>query len=1196
MTQQMLTTIASFVFSRATGVLLALACLAALIWFGGRYIGMNDQQKILAIGVLVILYLLVTVMRRLVVWVRGTTLKRRLKALQKDTAPEDQMAHKLDRVIQQLKSTHLGTAYRGTSALYALPWYMVIGPSAAGKSTLFARSGLHFPLKDNERFHVSGIGGTRDCDWWFSDQAILIDTAGRYTLEETNDEWLGFLRLLKANRPKLPINGVILALPIDQVLLSTPEEKAEHVKHLRARIQEIVHEFGVMFPIYVVLTKCDLLRGFEEFFADLTEEEIRQPWGIYLLEDTEDKKSDVQALIKQRMLALHQRLLSLRTAKMNLARHRDERINIYQFPNQFAGAMDKLQEFTQLLFKQNPYHETPWFAGIYFTSGTQEGTPLERQSKALLSVFKRMLAQPQRTGNMSRSFFIDHLFTRVIFPLQKAVRGNRRQQRFHRMAKALFFLGASGLTTLTGTTLFSIYTANLSLLHNYETQAETLSKRLNDDNTTEFERVEALVGLYRHYNSLDGITTYSPVDALTRHDLVKTHAEPMHALFIDTLQQHIEEAAIPQLITTLEEYNRSWKQRTEAERNTERATYYQFLETYLMLTSHRDRYQHDHVAAVISQLWLMSFVDDNLLHTYEQERALMTEMASLYLRDIHETRNEQHTNPWVAGRELATAAQDNLKTRADADALYQQLQATGNTRYRPITLASLVPSSASASIRNAQQVPGIFTRDAWYQLVAPSIRDLSEKASLGDWVLGVEGAGDAATVDRRLAEQLEIAVRQRYFNDYAAHWLQFVQGLRMTRHDNLPETVRAIKALGDEQGPLAAAYHRAAAELLLTDPFLNMEGVLDTAASSLSQAEDQPPARNIEAFERASATVRQLVLPLEQRSNSPILVSFLPEMQALASELEFMLVAADIDREARLYAEQLLSGNANGKQLYLTEIATRNLLTTLDRQSRASVQELVLQPVAQTWSIMLDSARRSLQQQWETEFYAQYTRNILGRYPFSDSTSEAAPRDVVTLFHPNQGTLWNFIAQDLNPFIVREGTQWRSREWQGQGINLNTTILREIDQARSVVQRLFDPQTNAIGMEYSLYPMQVPGVTESLFEVDGTAYRYRNEPQQWRNFSWHMRSQNSLAKVHTRSGSQANPTALQHNGQWAFLRLLQDAEIRHLQGNEYELTWQIDQQNQASTARFRIRADREDSLLSSPIQDQIRLPQQLFRS
>ena len=119
------------------------------------------------------------------------------------------LRNQLLEAIGALKASRVGKGKRGASSLYVLPWYMIIGPPAAGKTTLLQNSGLNFPYLDpaRSRSSVRGVGGTRNCDWWFADEAVILDTAGRYVLPvEADDtqEWLGFLELLRRYRGRKP--------------------------------------------------------------------------------------------------------------------------------------------------------------------------------------------------------------------------------------------------------------------------------------------------------------------------------------------------------------------------------------------------------------------------------------------------------------------------------------------------------------------------------------------------------------------------------------------------------------------------------------------------------------------------------------------------------------------------------------------------------------------------------------------------------------------------------------------------------------------------------------------------------------------------------------------------------------------------------------------------------------------------------
>jgi type VI secretion system protein ImpL len=116
--------------------------------------------------------------------------------------------------LDQLKRGRLGK--KGNRRwLYELPWYAMIGPPGSGKSTALAQSGLR--LRTGQIQELRGTGGTRYCDWVFTDEAVLLDTAGRYTTQDSDpgadrSAWLGFLDLLKQRRPRHPLNGILVAL------------------------------------------------------------------------------------------------------------------------------------------------------------------------------------------------------------------------------------------------------------------------------------------------------------------------------------------------------------------------------------------------------------------------------------------------------------------------------------------------------------------------------------------------------------------------------------------------------------------------------------------------------------------------------------------------------------------------------------------------------------------------------------------------------------------------------------------------------------------------------------------------------------------------------------------------------------------------------------------------------------------------
>ncbi|MBS0554330.1 MAG: type VI secretion system membrane subunit TssM, partial [Proteobacteria bacterium] len=279
-------------------------------------------------------------------------------------------------------------ALSGRQYLYQLPWYIFIGAPGSGKTTALINSGLQFPLADKfGTASIRGVGGTRNCDWWFTDEAVLLDTAGRYTTQESDREvdsaaWQGFLQLLKQSRPRRPINGVLLTVSVADLLQQSSAERDAQADAVRARLQELHERFQIRFPIYVLVTKADLLAGFTEFFTDLGKEERAQIWGTTFAYDPDSKVMPLAAFGAE-FDQLEQRLLDRLPARLQAERDPARCAQIFAFPQQLGTLRPMLNAFLERVFAASRYEEAPLIRGVYFTSGTQEGSPIDRVIGAL---------------------------------------------------------------------------------------------------------------------------------------------------------------------------------------------------------------------------------------------------------------------------------------------------------------------------------------------------------------------------------------------------------------------------------------------------------------------------------------------------------------------------------------------------------------------------------------------------------------------------------------------------------------------------------------------------------------------------------------------------------------------------------------------------------------------------------------------
>jgi len=425
--------------------LLGVLALSTLIWFIGplfsfaQYTPLDSElSRMITIGSLFALWLLVSLWKMFRAKQKNNQMLEKISAQQPEPAlfstehATEEEVKKLDtrfqEAMQDLKGLQLSTKTgHPKQYLYQLPWYIIIGPPGSGKTTLLANSNLQFPLSEKYgKAALLGVGGTRDCDWWFTNEAVLLDTAGRYVTQESNQKidqgaWLGFLDLLKQHREHQPVNGIIIAVSISDLLQSSAEERQRHAKAIRSRIAELYERLNISIPVYMMFTKSDLLAGFSEFFDDLNKEQREQVWGTTFTlnpessQNTPSNNTNTLGLFSEEFSLLEQRIHQQLLQKLDEEKNLNRRQAMYLFPQQFSSLKTLLDDFLTETFQSSQFHQSIMLRGVYFTSATQEGSPIDRIISTLANNFG--IARQQITGfsGKGKSFFINRLLKQVIF-------------------------------------------------------------------------------------------------------------------------------------------------------------------------------------------------------------------------------------------------------------------------------------------------------------------------------------------------------------------------------------------------------------------------------------------------------------------------------------------------------------------------------------------------------------------------------------------------------------------------------------------------------------------------------------------------------------------------------------------------------------------------------------------------------------
>ena len=477
--------------------------------------------------------------------------------------------------INALKSSKLGSGKKsGAAALYSLPWYVIIGPPGAGKTTALKHSGLVFPFADPSGGGVRGVGGTRNCDWWFTNEAILLDTAGRYTTEQDDrDEWISFLQMLLRYRSRQPLNGILVAVSVTDLIDANEQQIEAMGKKIRARVDEVMTQLHMVLPVYVLFTKCDLIAGFSEFFGDLRKSDRAQAWGATLKLDM--PKNDPARIFDAEFDVLCKQVHARALKRLSQERSREAREKLFQFPLELAGIKRNLSELIGTIFMVNAFQGTPMFRGFYFTSGTQEGRPLDR---VLGRMGQAMGIRPPETAVQqvveSKSYFLYDVFMNVVFP--DGTIAARSQSEIRRQLVMRLAISAAALSLAVIVAIPSVlsFFNNRSFLKETEARAKSAATITWNDGKPATEKLDTLQPLLDRLMEMDaykedgvpfgmGFTMYQGEEVY----------RPAVRIYVSNLQQGFVLPCQQRLVTRLRSANGEayLRERTD-------------LKTYLMLS------------------------------------------------------------------------------------------------------------------------------------------------------------------------------------------------------------------------------------------------------------------------------------------------------------------------------------------------------------------------------------------------------------------------------------------------------------------------------------------------------------------------------------------------------------------------------------------------------------------------------------
>ncbi len=1038
-------------------VIIGVACLALFFWLASGLLMVGEPPAPMPLTYRILLLAVLLIAAGSLAFAIRLNAGRTNNAVLTEMGAMDEPANRatmLDEEEKQLRAkfgeatTFLKKQRFGNSGnkqhLYQLPWYVVFGSPGSGKTTAVRQSGLNFPLDEITNGNsLGGIGGTRNCDWWITDQAVLLDTAGRYTTQDSDTAhdargWKNFLALLRKNRKRQPINGAVLVVGTDELLKMGDDEWQRYTQTVATRLRELVDELQMDFPVYLLLTKVDLLAGCREFFDGLDLDEQNQIWGITL-----PLNATVDALDPE-LEALNRRLHTQIPTKLRYERDTRRRQAIYSFPWQMENVTARLQGFVQDVFSRQGIGDHARFRGLYLTSAVQEGSPIERLFAGVTGSFgiSGSLGGGER---QSRSLFLKQLFPGVVF--REAFLAGTNSAHDKRM-RGLRVAAFAGIIAVAGGLAFAwsgAFTVHRNLLQEAEADLASFSNapatagQPLEQNLIALEHLQSAAGVFDQQDHpwLSGLGMYdSSVD------------EAAKGAYLRALQTAVAPALGGELLNWLKATSRTAYLDT-----------FETLKAYLMLgdPAHRE------------PEWLVGWLPVSPVPAIQQSTVansqrhlewLFEQDPDYALQPLDETTIERTRN--------------RLNRIAASDAVYSRMRRLyeGETTDLLPRMGPYFTSVFETEDPDGLLMPTFFTA-AGYETLDFGVDSDALRQWLGDrWVTG----DDALPNPLQLADTAN-AVRPLYVRDYVATWQQFLGGIALIAPGDTEMLSDSLSYLSESAlSPMSALANVVAEETTLP----RQSELASAAASAAADAAGNALARKAG---RAGSTARQLARSVDK----PNLVDIPGEVASEFIEHHNMVAGGAASKDARIRSQigdlrdWLYAVNNTPGQPAGPNPSNKLKLTARD----------IPGPYAGWVRQLAQSADRTANRKQAGRLNARWQRQVAGpcqrafssRFPFSTGAdSDTTLRDFEDYFSPD-GTEKTFVDQNLSRAMERDdGTLSTGTKWS----------IRQAERIREA----FFPNGRDLGFTYRLTPIDVDDKIGEVVIESGQKQqvRYRHGP------------------------------------------------------------------------------------------------------
>jgi type VI secretion system protein ImpL len=1133
----------------------ALLMLLAIWWLGPQW-NWRGQQPLASVAYRSVASLLL-VMMPLLCWV--VVLRNRFRSLQaerrQDAAAQADpclpFVHAQEQALDRQLANYLSNA-GGRRALYRLPWYLILGDKCAGKSGFIEGT--------NQRFSLTRIGNVQargqqleptvfPVGWWVSNEAVILDPPGDLIIHDAIDAqqqdadqgpptglpagiqarlWSDLLAWLLRNRSRRALNGLLLVVDLPALLHGTPEQRTALAYVLRTRLHEVSSQLGARLPLYVVLSKFDLLDGFDPFYNRLSPAQREQLLGFTFRLDALSRFDAWQDEFVEQYDRLILQLQAQTLKQLLLADGLPQRTSLVSLLAQLGGLRPILTGFLSEVLASDRFTTPPLVRGVFWSSVQQQGEVSNAFVREAAQPYNTVLPPRESTRQLkAQRFFAQQVFQQVVYKEaglagdNVGVARNKRQLLWVGSAVGVLALAVA---TATWHRYFDLNGAKaagvLDKSRSFSQQAVDPGLDPTGRNLLEpLDQIRDAVAVFGDYRAA------WPLVADVGLYQGRIIGPRVDEAYLSLLSRRFLPALASGAVDAMEAAPAGSEQQMAA------------LRVYRMLEDRHNR-RPQWVEEWMARQWQQAFpgqgqVQRDLMRHLQYALAYADADLPQFQARVASVQQALRKVP-LPQRVYATLKQQALERLPYGLDLRHQVGPVFDIVYQP----------ADRVTEDIYLAP-LLTAKGLAEYFEPQSRHITDMALIDQWALGERKALDYSDADR---ESLTERVRALYSADYIASWQRALQGLAIADFRDLDHAVTVLEQLTGPAAPLQRLLETVRDNTVL-QPLPALPSMADAVPGS-------PLPLQVTRISRAFSGLNAM---LEAKGEKP---SYYDEtLGAMVAVHEYArTVQGSPDRGNAALRAVLQRFSMQGADPIGT---LQRVATGLPEPVRQQVRAVA----EQTTRVLNIEALRELERRWDIEVYSFFQQRLAGRYPFAVKAPDGSLDDFEAFFGP-KGRLQQFQDQYLKVFLKDNIEALRS-DRQGTSL-IREDVIEQLEAADRIRETFFDPRGN-LSVQFSIEPLGLSANQRtSLLDLDGQLISYTHGPRQIVGVIWPNTLGQQVRSNLTLLRQGGNSSSLEYRGPWSMFRLLSRGALNGRTESSVDLSFRAGD----GVMRYRLNAEK----------------------